>query len=434
MKSSLLATFTVLLISSFVLAQSITGQWTYTNLQNGSVLTLILQDNVGQLIGTLEGNGQRFSLSGRVSGLQAQGTLTDNAGNQGFFALTVQNNQMQFTFGDYDSAGQPDYNTALQATFTRASSTIQTGNSSTNKPIYTQVTRVRPNPQLPAGTTATANLQYKAGARVNIANHNVSFVVPNNFQGQTLATPAGNFTFFSQGQIANVFIWAFTGLEPRDATAWLEYPIELDANLKLEPIGGIKIQQGALVARHTHAQLESLTSIIFSKNNAIGFTVMTTKAAQNQLESISKNLVQSSKFAPSPLENTVTKLRQGLSGRYLLKYSFSGASSGTGGTENQRRWDLCSNGQYAYFGRTETSYSSNNYWAGTNTSFFSTNGANEIGAWRVFAINDFYNLMTISNKGELSMHTLSNIQAAGGKLPFMDGKELGAFGVSNKCQ
>ncbi len=430
------------------MAQSLTGTWKLQT-PEGQSIVLTLQDTNGQISGKLSNGALLYNLQGRSSGNQAEGIFEGN-NEQGFFNLSLQGNTLTFIFGNFDANGQADTSTAQQVVFTRATATTTTTSNvpkPTVPPVFSSITRIAVIPKLPTGTTAKAGAKYKSGTRVNILNHGVSFIVPKGFAGQTVATANGNVTLFSQGQsdpspsgasvgsrTANIFIWAFTGLEPKDASAWLEYPLDLDANLKLEPVGTPKVQNGALMARHTHPKLESLTSLVFSKSSAIGFTIITTKATQNSLEPISKNLIQSAKFAPSPLENTVKRLRQGLNGRYLLMYSFSSAGSDTsGGTENKRQWDLCSNGQYAYFGRVESSYSSNNYWAGTNTSFFSTDGANQVGVWRTFAINDVFSLLTISSKGELNLHFLSNLEGAGGKLPFFNGKELGAYGKSSKC-
>jgi hypothetical protein len=437
----------LLVFSSLVLAQSLTGVWKFTS-PDGQVVTLQLQQNGNQVTGNMTSSGEQYTLQGRVSGNRAEGVWR-GGGEQGFFVLQAQGNNLNFVFGDFDENNQADPSTAQEVVFTRSSSPApnsQTGSQpsssspqpkpavpSASKPVSAGVSRIATSPKLPSGTTAKAGAKYKAGTRVNIVNHGVSFVVPNGFSGQTAATQNGNTTFFSQGTTGNIFVWAFTGLEPRDATAWLEYPIDL-GQVKLEPQGGVVVQNGTLSARHSHPQLVSQTSIVFSQKSAIGFTVMTTPATQNQLPTISKALVSSARFAPSQLDSTVAKLRQGLGGKYLLLYSFNSAGSGTaGGTERQRRWDLCSNGQYAYFGRTESSYSSNNYWAGTNTSFFSTNGANQVGAWRVFAINDVFSFLTVSSQGELEMHLLTNIQGAGGKNPFLDGQELGSYGKSDKC-
>jgi hypothetical protein len=430
MKPLVLFSSLIILISSFVLAQSLTGTWSLRT-PEGQVIRLVLQDSSGQITGKLSNGTAVYALQGQSSGLSAEGIYEGN-NEQGFFSLTAQGNTLTFIFGTLDANGQADTSTAQQVLFTRETSNLAPKPSAA--PIVSSnLPRMAISPKLPSGTTAKAGAKYTAGTRVNLVNHGVSFITPKGFTGQTIATANGNITLFSQGKTANIFIWAFTGLEPKDASAWLEYPLDLD-NLKLEPLGTPKIQNGVLKARHTHPQLESQTSLVFSKSSAIGFTVITSKASANQLENISKSLTQSTKFAPSQLESTVKRLRLGLNGRYLLHYSFNSAGSGTtGGTENKRQWDLCSNGQYAYFGRVESSYSSNNYWAGTNTSFFSTNGADEVGVWRVFAINDVFSLLTISSQGALNIHILSNLLGENGKLPYLDGKELGAYGKSSKC-
>ena len=435
-KILILVSSLALLVSSFVLAQSLTGTWTLRT-PEGQTITLNLQDSNEQITGKLSNGASVYALQGNSSGSQAEG-LYEGSGEQGFFSLSVQGNTLNFIFGQLDTNGQADTSTAQQVVFTRATTSgkppVSTTKPAVTAPSVSNVARSSIAAKLPSGTTAKAGAKYTAGTRVNILNHGVSFVTPKGFTGQTTATANGNLTLFSQGKTANIFIWAFTGLEPKDASAWLEYPLELDVKLKLEPLGTPKVVGGVLSARHTHPQLESQTTIVFSKSSAIGYTVLTSKASQNQLEGISKSLVQSSKFAPSQLGDTVKRLKLGLSGRYLLHYSFTGAGSGNlGGTENKRQWDLCSNGQYAYTGRVESSYSSNNYWAGTNTNFFSSNGADQVGVWRVFAINDLFSLLTISSQGTLDLRLLSNLQGAGGKLPFLDGKELGAYGKSNRC-
>jgi hypothetical protein len=288
---------------------------------------------------------------------------------------------------------------------------------------------------LPSGTDAQIGQQYQAGTRVNLAKHGLSFVVPTAFTGTTLLNAGSQITVLSRAQDVSVVVWAFSGLEPQDAALWLVYPIEISENLKFELQAQPVVQNNLVYAYHTSPQLDSLTVISFGQNNAIGFTIITTKSASQELSAIANGLLSSVAFAPSPTFETVQQLRQGLGGLYLLHYSFKAiGSSGFGGTENKRQWDLCKNGTYAYFGRVESSYTTNNPYATSSLSVFNTSGASETGTWRVFAVNDAYTLLTISNQGVLDSHILSNIEQAGGKLPFLNGKELGAFGRSNVCQ
>ncbi len=287
---------------------------------------------------------------------------------------------------------------------------------------------------LPSGTEASLGQQYAAGTRVNISKHGLSFVVPNAFNGTTVFTAGSQVTVLSRAQDVTVVVWAFSNLEPQDAALWLAYPIEISENLKFQLQAPPVVQSKLVYAYHTSPQLDSLTVISFGLNSAIGFTIISTKSASQELPSIANSLLGNVSFAPSPTSDTVQRLRQGLGGLYLLHYSFKAiGSSGFGGTENKRQWDLCSNGQYAYFGRVESSYTTNNPYANSSLSVFNTSGANEVGTWRVFALNDAYALLTISNQGVLDTHILSNIEQAGGKLPYLDGKELGAFGKSNVC-
>jgi hypothetical protein len=288
---------------------------------------------------------------------------------------------------------------------------------------------------LPSGTEAQLGQQYTAGTRVNISQHGLSFVVPNGFNGTTVQSPNGRFTVLSRGQDTSIVVWAFTGITPQDAALWLAYPIEISEGLKFTLTGNPITQNDLVYAYHTSPQFESLTVVRFGADNAIGFTIITSKSTSQELPSLGNALVQGVAFAPSPLAETVQRVRQGLGGLYLLHYSFkSVGTSGFGGTESQRRWDFCSNGQYAYFGRVESSYTTNNPYANSSFSFFNTSGANEVGTWRVFASGDMYAILTISSLGVLDIHTLSNLEQANNKLPFLNGKELGAYGRSNLCQ
>jgi hypothetical protein len=288
---------------------------------------------------------------------------------------------------------------------------------------------------LPSGSEAQVGQQYAAGIRVNISQHGLSFVVPSGFTGTTVQSAGGRVTVLGRGQDTSIVVWAFTGISRQDAAIWLAYPIEISPELKFTLLGSPIIQGEVVYAYHTSSQLESLTVLRFGGNNAIGFTIITSKATSTQLPEIGNGLLQGVVLAPSPLAEQTERVRQGLGGLYLLHYSFkSVGTSGFGGTETQRRWDFCSNGQYAYFGRVESSYTTDNPYAGTSFSLFNTSGASEVGTWRVFAFGDAYAILTISSNGVLDLHSLSNLEQAGNKLPFLNGKELGAYGRSTLCQ
>ncbi|MFN3265776.1 MAG: hypothetical protein ACK41E_02950 [Deinococcales bacterium] len=288
---------------------------------------------------------------------------------------------------------------------------------------------------LPQGTEAQVGQHYSAGTRVNISQHGLSFIVPNGFSGTTIQSSGGRFTILARGQDTNVVVWAFTGISKQDAALWLAYPIEISENLKFTLLDNPVVQNELVYAYHTSPQLESLTVLRFGNDSAIGFTIITSKVTSQELPSIGNSLVSNSVFAPSPLAESVRQVRQGLGGLYLLHYSFKSAgTSGFGGTESQRRWDFCSDGRYAYFGRVESSYTTNNPYAATSFSLFNTSGASEVGTWRLFALGDTFSILTISSQGVLDVHTLSNLEQANNKLPFLNGKELGAYGRSNLCQ
>jgi hypothetical protein len=288
--------------------------------------------------------------------------------------------------------------------------------------------------QLPTGTEAQVGLQYVAETRVNLSKHGLSFVVPTGFTGTTIISANNQVTYLSRAQDTSILVWAFTGLEPQDAALWLAYPIVLSETVRLELQSPPVTQNNLVYAYHTHPQLDSLTIIGFGSNSAIGFTIITNKASAAELPTLANQLIGNLAFAPSPQFATLQQLRQGMGGLYLLHYSFKAiGASGFGGTENKRQWDLCSNGTYAYFGKVESSYTTTNPYAATSLSVFSNSGANEVGVWKVFSVNDTFALITISNQGVLDTHILSNLERAGGKLPFLDGKELGALGRSNLC-
>jgi hypothetical protein len=526
------------LIFGIALAQSLSGTW-ILKLQDGSVITLVLQESGGQLQGTLTGNGVTLQLEGNSDGVNAEGTITSQSG-QAAFRLTVQGNNLTLVVADLDpNTDQVDESTAQTFLFTRGNANSSNANSSLPNPANT----VKPNPNLPdpllgrftskdmileilgsngkyqgiitlnnqkyamtgqgsngilrgqfvakgstylfearvkqntmtvllngktyllnriatqapnANTkppvntptpnTASSSLpetgkadlreqaQYKAGTRVNSSQHGVSFVVPQGFKGATSQgiTVLGNGRSDANG--VNILIFPFVGATINDVYALMSKPIDY-GQISFQPTDTGSSNANLVTFHYSSNQYSAVGVSVLGKGNGLNVQVIGFATNPN-LEQLALAMANATKFSSASLNNTLQTIRQGFSGKYLFAYSYSGTTSNSGSfsSESKRQWDLCGNGRYFFEGKSESAFNvqlPNNGDAEGSAGGASQNQDGSSGRWKILIVANGAVLILFKDDQTVELHLLTNLDR---KIPFLNGKELGSFGISNKCR
>jgi hypothetical protein len=174
---------------------------------------------------------------------------------------------------------------------------------------------------------------------------------------------------------------------------------------------------------------------VLGAGNGLSFQVIGFANNPN-LEQLALAMANASKFSSASLNKTLQSLRTGFSGKYLFKYSYSGTTSNTGSfsSESKRQWDLCSNGRYFFEGSSESAFNVQLPNGGDTTG--SAGGASQnqdgsSGRWKILIVANGVALILFKDDQTVELHLLTNLDR---KIPFLDGKELGSFGASNKCR
>lgn len=530
------------LILGVAIAQNLTGTWV-AKLQNGSVLTLVLQETAGQIQGTLTGNGVTLQLEGDSNGVSADGTLSSQT-EQAVFQLSLLSNTLTLVVADIDpNTGEANQSTAQTFQFSRSNSNSSNptpgnsipGNTVIPKPnlpdpllgrfvgqdmtlevlggngsykgamtlakqkyavtgqggngilrgqfvakgsTYLFEARVKQssmtvllngktyalkrqaiqnpnaNPKPPVSTqtpstisaspttsslpeTSKAELreqaQYKAGTRVNSSQHGVSFVVPQGFKGATSQgiTVLGNGRTDASG--VNILIFPFVGANLNDIYALMSKPIDY-GQLSFSPTDTGSSNANRVMFHYSSKQYNAVGVSVLGKGNGLSFQVIGF-ASNADLEKLALAMANASKFSNASLNNTLQTIRTGFSGKYLFAYSYSGTTSNTGSfsSESKRQWDLCSNGRYFFEGKSESAFNVQLPNGGDTTG--SAGGASQnqdgsSGRWKILIVGSGVALILFKDDQTVELHLLSNLDR---KIPFLNGKELGSFGASNKC-
>lgn len=117
----LVALLAVLALTGTAIAQSLSGSYVL-RAPNGTVLTLILQDNQGRVTGTITSTtGATLKLEGQSSGSEAEGTITDAQGTARFY-LVLEAERLSLSVTELGANGQPDESTTQDLDFTRQAS------------------------------------------------------------------------------------------------------------------------------------------------------------------------------------------------------------------------------------------------------------------------------------------------------------------------
>lgn len=526
------------LILNIAIAQSLSGTW-ILKLQNGSILTLVLQESGAQVQGTLTGNGVTLQLEGETDGVNAEGTVRSQ-NEQAVFRLSVQNNNLTLVVSDLDpNTGEVNQNTAQTLQFSRGNPNSSNPGSSLPNPANT----VKPNPNLPdpligrfaskdmtleilgnngsyKGTitlikqkyamtgqgsngilrgqfvakgstylfearvkqntmtvllngktytlnrqaslspnantkpsvnnptpnaassslseTSTAELreqaQYKAGTRVNASQHGVSFVVPQGFKGATSQgiTVLGNGRSDANG--INILIVPFVGATLSDVYALMSKPIDY-GQISFSPTDTGSTNANRVTFHYSSNQYRAVAISVLGKGNGLSVQVIGFATNPN-LEQLALAMVSATKFSNASLNNTLQTIRQGISGKYLFAYSYSGTTSNTGSfsSESKRQWDLCSNGRYFFEGTSESAFSvqlPNNGDTQGSAGGASQNQDGSNGRWKILIVANGVALILFKDDQSVEIYLLTHLDR---KIPFLNGKELGSFGASNKCR
>ncbi len=528
------------LLLGVAIAQGLSGTWTST-LQNGSVLTLVLQETDGQIQGTLTGNGVTLQLEGDSNGVSAEGTI-GNQTEQAAFQLTLLNNTLTLVVADIDpNTGEANQSSAQTFQFSRSNPTssnatpsipnsslpnpnlpdpllgrfvgkdltleILGGNGSYRGAItlakqkyamtgqggngvlhgqfvakgstYLFEARVKQNsmtvllngkthalnrqavqnpnastkPPVSASTPSTIAVspttsslietgraelreqaQYKAGTRVNSSQHGVSFVVPQGFKGATTQgiTVLGNGRNDESG--INILIFPFVGANLNDVYALMSKPIDY-GKLSFSPTDSGSGNTNRVMFHYSSNQYSAVGVSVLGKGNGLSFQVIGFASNPN-LEQLALAMASASRFSSASLNGTLKTIRAGFSGKYLFAYSYSGSTSNTGSfsSESKRQWDLCSNGRYFFEGNSESAFNVQLPNGGDTTGSAGAASQNQDGSsgrWKILIVGNGVALILFKDDQTVELHLLSNLDR---KIPFLNGKELGSFGASNKCR
>lgn len=276
--------------------------------------------------------------------------------------------------------------------------------------------------------------QYKAGTRVNSSQHGVSFVVPQGFKGATSQgiTVLGNGRIDASG--VNILIFPFVGANLGDIYALMSKPIDY-GQLSFSPTDTGSSNANRVMFHYSSNAYNAVGVSVLEKGNGLSFQVIGFASNPN-LEKLALAMANASKFSSARLNNTLQTIRTGFSGRYLFAYSYSGTTSTTGSfsSESKRQWDLCSNGRYFFEGRSESAFNVQLPNGGDTTG--SAGGASQnqdgsSGRWKILIVGSGVALILFKDDQTVELHLLSNLDR---KIPFLNGKELGSFGASNKCR
>jgi hypothetical protein len=527
-----LLVFTALILG-IAIAQGLTGTWT-SKLQNGSVLTLVLQETDGQIQGTLSGNGVTLQLEGDSNGVSAEGTIGSQT-EQAAFQLTLLNNTLTLVVAEIDpNTGEANQSTAQTFQFSRSSSSSSTPTtpntviSNPNQPdpllgrfvgqdmtlevlggngsykgaitlakqkyamtgqggngvlrgqfvakgstflfearvkqnnmtvllngktyalkrqaVQNSNTVTKPPVSTPATSTAISSLpesgkaelreqaQYKAGTRVNSSQHGVSFVVPQGFKGATSQgiTVLGNGKTDASG--VNILIFPFVGANINDLYALMSKPIDY-GQLSFTPTDTGSSSANRVMFHYSSNAYNAVGVSLLGKGNGLSFQVIGSASNPN-LEKLALAMANASKFSSASLNGTLQTIRTGFSGKYLFAYSYSGTTSNTGSfsSESKRQWDLCSNGRYFFEGKNESAFNvqlPNGGDTEGSAGGASQNQDGSSGRWKILIVGNGVALILFKDDQTVELHLLSNLDR---KIPFLNGKELGSFGTSNKCR
>jgi hypothetical protein len=442
----------LVIFSSFASAQGLTGNYSLT--QNGQALNLQLRDSGGQVTGTLTGDGGTYQLQGRSRGVEAEGVISDGQ-EQFYFYLNVQGNQLTLVVADFDDNNRPDQSTAQQFVFTRQGNTPQNNTSSnTTRPPASSAPATKPNPSPSvAAPKATSNAEWRngakfaAGARVSSKPHGVAFVVPQGFTGQS----AQGVAILGNGKGIGALLLPFLGATSTDVVALMSRPLEVAQGVTLQPTGAARANGNRLtlnyVANTAQGQIVATGIAVLGKGNGVALYVFSDGSQTAAVDRLASSLAAGVTFTTATATATLQQARQALSGKYLNFFSYSslpgGTYTGASDSSSSRTWNLCSNGTYSYEGSSENRFTLVNPPAADGSSFGTSpdrvgvangNGSANAGRWRLIAVGDQLVLLFYANDGSVDDYLVSNLERRGGKLPYLDGKELSSFGQSNVCR
>ncbi len=305
----------------------------------------------------------------------------------------------------------------------------------TTMPTKPPLSTNKPAPALPETSKAEMReqAQYKPGTRVTSSQYGVSFVIPSNFKGATSQgiTVLGNGRSDSSG--VNILIFPFLGANTNDVTALMSKPLDY-GKITFNPIEVVTTPNRVTV-HYASDQYAAVGVAMLSKSNGLGLQVIG-YASNPNLEQLANSLANSLKFSSASLSSSLQSVQRGLSGKYLFAYSYSGTTSSTGSfsSESKRQWDLCSNGRYFFEGSSESAFNvqlPNSADTQGNAGGASQNQDGSSGRWKVIVVGNSVALILFNDNQTVEINLLSNLDR---KIPFMNGKELGAFGASNKCR
>ncbi len=118
MKLLLVLTSSLLVFLGWVLAQptGVNGEWVAKAVNR--TISLKIEEAAGLVTGTLDGMGETFRLSGRLTGFKAEGTATSASG-EAYFSFEVKQDTLSLTLANFDSQGKPDSSSGVTVVLER---------------------------------------------------------------------------------------------------------------------------------------------------------------------------------------------------------------------------------------------------------------------------------------------------------------------------
>lgn len=278
--------------------------------------------------------------------------------------------------------------------------------------------------------------QYAALTRVTSRVHGVSFVVPQGFSAQG----ANGSALLGNGSGIGALVVPFVGASSADVLALVSKPLEVSADTVFQPDGSVQSQANRLSVRLTantaRGALVANAIALLGKGNGVVLYVFTDAAQAPSAERVASSLAAGVSLSASTVGATLDTARRALAGKYLNFFSYSSLPGGTytGPTDrsSSRTWNLCSDGSYRYEGSAENRYTLLTPSGAGNLA--NTSGDANSGRWRLIVAGNDLTLLFFAGDGTVDAYTVKNLERSGGKLPYLNGRELSSFGASSVCR
>lgn len=388
-------------------------------------MALELKRNGVNYSGSISLQGKTYPISGSVSANKLNGGFKVGSTNY-IYVATLNANKLSLQYGG--------------KTYILTKTTAAT-NSQPNPKPQAPVAAAQPQPTGASSyqTEMRAGGQYSANARIGSKIHGVALTVPAGFKGQT----NGSLTVLGDGQGTGVLVIPLLGVQMNELVSLLASPIQLTDQTALEPQGSPLVQGSRASVRYAGEanglQIVGLGMALVSNGRAVVFQAITDAAQSAQLERTAQALLASIGFLSAQGSTQLNQAAAVLTSKQIGTFSYSQVS----GASSQSTLELCGNGSYAYQGESERPWQAAYRSSGGSFTLNSAGGdimgmvpgsqsSNQHqGQWRMVLLGSDLLLVLRSQEGQVYVRSVTNLSA---RFPFLDGKEVGSFGSSQRCR